>query len=515
MSVCSDSVELNRCVYRDTPSNEAVTSSYPPFTANNEAIEITVVTEGSGFHRIMNEQTECHVGEMYVFGGGVPHEYFASNENLPLSVVSLSFKVSNVLKGEAANRSSRKYCYGIFRDKAPISYALLNSEAMLRVTSTFNGIQTELEHKNNCWQDAVCAMLRLLMIYLGRYVNMADTAQEDKPKEWITVSSAIAEINERFGEGDLTLESVASTLFISQSRLSRIFNKVTGQSFPDYVREVRIRHACQLLKNTNLTNEEIVRHCGLKDVPSFYRIFKSCMGMTPGKYRSDQKGGTSETEAQDILDRLSEAVKRGKSQNISEYIDEAIAIGLSPSEILKSGLILGMDSVGERFKKNEVYVPEVLVAARAMNAAITYLKQFISEGEITTVGRVCVGTVQGDLHDIGKNLVKIMLESKGLLVFDLGVDVSAERFIDAAIEHDCRVICCSALLTTTMGVLADVVRLAEKRGIRKKVKILVGGAPVSEDYAASIGADGYTADAATAAELACRFCMEVSPNNNG
>jgi len=150
-----------------------------------------------------------------------------------------------------------------------------------------------------------------------------------------------------------------------------------------------------------------------------------------------------------------------------------------------------------------------------MNAAITYLKQFISDGKITTVGRVCVGTVQGDLHDIGKNLVKIMLESKGLLVFDLGVDVSAERFIDAAIEHDCRVICCSALLTTTMGVLADVVRLAEKRGIRKKVKILVGGAPVSEDYAASIGADGYTADAATAAELACRFCMEVSPNNNG
>ena len=508
MSVCVESIELNRRVYRELPPEETVTAPYSAFTGSSDTVEITVVTAGSGSHRIMNEQTECHTGDMYVFGGGVPHEYYASSENLPLSVSTLSFKVNDVLKGNAANRSSKEYCYGIFRDKSPVSYALLNSEAMLRVASAFDDIQSELDRKDTCWQDAVCATLRLLMIYLGRYVNMADTAQEEKPKEWMTVSSAIAEINDHFGESELTLESVAAALFISQSRLSRIFHKVTGEAFPDYVRGVRLRHACDMLKNTELTNEEIVGRCGLKDVPSFYRIFKSCMGMTPGKYRSEQKGGASDAEAQGVLDGLAEAIKRGKAKNITELIDEAIAIGLSPSEILKNGLIRGMDSIGARFRKNEIYVPEVLVAARAMNVAIGYLKPYVSDGDIPSIGKVCIGTVQGDLHDIGKNLVKIMLESKGFEVVDLGVDVSAERFVSAAIEQNCQIICCSALLTTTMGVLADVVRLSDERGIRPRVKILIGGAPVSKEYALSIGADGYTADAAEAAEVAYSFLTE-------
>lgn len=510
MSVCSNSIELNKRVYRQVPSAEAVYSESNVFIGSTDTVEITVVTEGSGIQRLMNEQTECHAGDMYVFGGGVPHEYFAENEDSPISVISLSFKVNDVLLPEAADRASRSYCYGIFRDRSPVSYALLNSEAMLRVTSAFNDIEAELERKDIHWQDAVCATLRLVMIYLGRYVNMADTACAEKPKEWMTVSTAVAEINERFGDSELTLESVAASLFISQSKLSRIFHKVTGQSFPDYVRGVRLAHACELLRNTELTNEEIVGRCGLKDVPSFYRLFKSCTGMTPGKYRSEQKGGATDAEARDVLERLSESVKRGKAQNASVCVDEALAMGLSPSEILNSGLIRGMDAVGERFKKNEVYVPEVLVAARAMNVAMARLKPYISEGDIPTVGRVCIGTVQGDLHDIGKNLVKMMMEGKGLEVIDLGVDVSAERFIEAATEQGCRVICCSALLTTTMGVLADVIRLADERALRPNIRILVGGAPISAEYAASIGADGYTADAAAAAEMAYKFCTEAN-----
>ena len=512
MSICTDSLELNKRVYRNAPSSENAPQPSSGFSVNSDTLEITVVTEGVGIHRIMNEQTECHAGDMYVFVGGVPHEYFALHDNEELTVLSLSFSVSEILKNEAADRSSREYCYGIFRDKSPVSYALLNSEALLRVSAAFSDISAELEHKESGWQDAICAQLRLIMIYLGRYVNLADTAQTEKPKEWMTVSTAIAEINERFGESDLNLESVAASLFISQSRLSRIFHKVTGESFPDYVRGVRLRHACELLKNSELTNEEIVRRCGLKDVPSFYRLFKSCMGMTPGKYRSEHNGGTTDAEAQNVFDRISDSIKRGKNQNVLQYLDEAIAMGLSTADILKKGLIRGMDSVGERFKKNEVYVPEVLVAARAMNAALTHLKQYISEEDLPTVGKVCIGTVQGDLHDIGKNLVKIMMESKGLQVIDLGVDVAAERFIEAAMETGCTVIACSALLTTTMGVLADVVRLADEQGLRPKIKIIVGGAPISAEYAASIGADGYTADAANAADMAYKFCTESSDN---
>ena len=510
MSVCINSIELNKRIYSGIAPFETDTEKTSVFSGNNDTIEITVVTEGSGHHRIMNDQTECHAGDMYVFGGSVPHEYFAAEEDESFSVSTLSFKIEDVLKGDAADRSSNKYCYGIFRDKAPISYALLNSEAVNRINAAFNEIQTELDQQDNGWQDAVCANISLLMIYLGRYVNMADTACAEKPKEWMTVSNAVAEINERFGESDLTLETVAASLFMSQSKLSRIFHKVTGEAFPDYVRGVRLRHACELLKNTDLTNEEIVRRCGLKDVPTFYRIFKSCMGMTPGKYRTEEKGGNTTAEEQDILDRISEAIKRGKSQNITKYVDEAISLGLSHSKILKDGLIRGMDAIGERFKKNEVYVPEVLVAARAMNAALGHLKQFISENEVPTVGKVCIGTVQGDLHDIGKNLVKIMMESKGLEVIDLGVDVSAERFIEAAKETGCKVLACSALLTTTMGVLADVINLADEHKLRPNLKIIVGGAPISHEYAMSIGADGYTADAANAADLAYKFCTEAS-----
>jgi methylmalonyl-CoA mutase cobalamin-binding domain/chain len=165
-----------------------------------------------------------------------------------------------------------------------------------------------------------------------------------------------------------------------------------------------------------------------------------------------------------------------------------------------------MSIIGEKFKNNEVFVPEVLVAARAMNMGAQILKPYLADAGIKAAGKVCIGTVQGDLHDIGKNLVKMMLEGKGLEVIDLGTDVAAETFIQTAIDRDCRVICCSALLTTTMPVMAEVVKLAEAKGIRDKVKIMVGGAPVSQEYCNKIGADCYTVDAASAADAAVEFC---------
>ena len=165
-----------------------------------------------------------------------------------------------------------------------------------------------------------------------------------------------------------------------------------------------------------------------------------------------------------------------------------------------------MNIIGEKFKNNEIYVPEVLVAARAMNMGAQILKPYLAAQGVKATGKVCIGTVQGDLHDIGKNLVKMMMEGKGLEVVDLGTDVDPETFVQAAIEQNCQVICCSALLTTTMPVMADVVKAVEAAGIRDKVKIMIGGAPVSEDFRKSIGADCYTVDAASAAEAAVRFC---------
>lgn len=166
-----------------------------------------------------------------------------------------------------------------------------------------------------------------------------------------------------------------------------------------------------------------------------------------------------------------------------------------------------MGIIGEKFKNNEVFVPEVLVAARAMNMGVEMLKPLLQEAGVKAAGKVCIGTVKGDLHDIGKNLVRLMMEGKGLEVVDLGTDVLPETFVQAAIDNQCQIICCSALLTTTMNVMQDVVTAVEKAGLRDKVKIMVGGAPITQSFCDQIGADAYTPDATTAALQAVQYCQ--------
>lgn len=206
-----------------------------------------------------------------------------------------------------------------------------------------------------------------------------------------------------------------------------------------------------------------------------------------------------------ILKEIAELLESGKSKATKELVQKAIDEGINPQDILKEGLLTGMSNIGEKFKRNEVFVPEVLMAARAMNQSIELLKPLLAEAGVESVGKVCIGTVQGDLHDIGKNLVKMMLEGKGFEVIDLGTDVAPETFINAAIENNCDIICCSALLTTTMHVMEDVVKAAEAAGIHDRVKIMIGGAPVNEEFCKQIGADGYTVDAASAADMALSF----------
>jgi len=202
------------------------------------------------------------------------------------------------------------------------------------------------------------------------------------------------------------------------------------------------------------------------------------------------------------LQEISEMLQKGRAKNVKALVEQAISEGVDAKSILADGLLDGMGIIGEKFKNNEVYVPDVLVAARAMYAGMDILKPLLVESGVESVGTAVIGTVKGDLHDIGKNLVKMMLEGKGLNVIDLGVDVSPEQFVDAAIEHDASIICCSALLTTTMVEMGNVVEMAKEKGIRDKVTIMVGGAPITQSFCDSIGADIYTSDAASAADAA-------------
>ncbi len=202
------------------------------------------------------------------------------------------------------------------------------------------------------------------------------------------------------------------------------------------------------------------------------------------------------------LEAVSEALQKGKAKDVKALVQELIDGGTPAKEVLERGLMAGMDVVGRRFKANEIYVPEVLIAARAMTAGIEILKPLLVDEAVESKGTVVIGTVKGDLHDIGKNLVKMMMEGKGFAIVDLGTDVPAERFLTAAQEHNADIVCCSALLTTTMTEMKNVVATLEEAGVRARVKIMVGGAPITQEYCDSIGADAYSADAASAAETA-------------
>jgi methylmalonyl-CoA mutase cobalamin-binding domain/chain len=206
------------------------------------------------------------------------------------------------------------------------------------------------------------------------------------------------------------------------------------------------------------------------------------------------------------LQEISIKLQAGKAKEVKVLVQQAIDEGVPAKTILDEGLLSGMSVIGEKFKNNEVFVPEVLVAARAMNMGVGLLKPLLVKEGVKASGKACIGTVKGDLHDIGKNLVMMMMEGKGLEVVDLGTDVSPETFVQTAIEQHCQLICCSALLTTTMGMMEEVVKAAKKAGIRGQVKIMVGGAPVTEAFCRQIGADAFAPDAASAADKALALC---------
>ena len=202
------------------------------------------------------------------------------------------------------------------------------------------------------------------------------------------------------------------------------------------------------------------------------------------------------------LEEISAAVEKGKAKLIKELVPKAIDEGFTAQEILNDGLLHGMNIVGDRFTRNEAFVPEVLVAARAMNKGTELLKPLLAEEGSQPLGKACLGTVQGDLHDIGKNIVKLMVESKNIEVIDLGVDVPPEKFVETVINEKCDLVLCSALLTTTMPMMGKTVEALKEAGLREQVKIMIGGAPITQEFCQEIGADYYTEDAAACANKA-------------
>ncbi|MBQ8766280.1 MAG: corrinoid protein [Clostridia bacterium] len=206
-----------------------------------------------------------------------------------------------------------------------------------------------------------------------------------------------------------------------------------------------------------------------------------------------------------VLVEISEFVQKGRAKNVKELVSKALENGVTAKKILNEGLIAGMMAIGERFKKNEVYVPEVLIAARAMNMGVAILKPYLTQEGVEPVGKAIICTVKGDLHDIGKNLVKMMLEGVGIECIDLGTDVSAETVVNAVKENEVQVVALSSLLTTTMEYHKDIIEALNAAGLRNSVKVMIGGAPVSEEFARQVGADVYTDDAATAADVALSF----------
>lgn len=203
------------------------------------------------------------------------------------------------------------------------------------------------------------------------------------------------------------------------------------------------------------------------------------------------------------IEEISKAIEFGKRKIVRNLVEEAISEGLNPIDILNQGMIDAMSVVGEKFKVGEVFVPEMLVAARAMKEGVEALRPYLVTDSSTNVNKFIIGTVDGDLHDIGKNLVAMMIESAGFTVIDLGVDVKAEKFIEALKENpDCRLVGLSCLLTTTMPHLKETIVAITEAGLKSKIKIMVGGAPITQEYADRIGADAFAPDAATAAEIA-------------
>ena len=209
-----------------------------------------------------------------------------------------------------------------------------------------------------------------------------------------------------------------------------------------------------------------------------------------------------------ILEEMADEVQKGNFDSVEALVERALSQDMSAEEILNGGLVKGMNTVSEKFKNNEIFIPEVLISAKAMSGGLELLKPLLAEANVKSKGKVVIGTVKGDLHDIGKNIVAMLLQGAGFDVVDLGADVPLEKFVEFVRKERADVVGMSALLTTTMIFMKEIIEALENAGLRENVKVIIGGAPVTESYAAQIQADGYAPDAASAVDLTKRLLNE-------
>lgn len=472
-------------------------------------LEIDFVAAGSGIHRIFGQSFPCAEGDIYIVQEHIPHGFFSTESQVPLTVRRLRLRIADWLSGDAAKPESDGYCFGLFPDGAPMAYAMLTQQSRLEINQYADSIMKELHEQRYGWFEKIGALLTLLLVTVSRYVQSAVRDELNiSAKERGVVQSVIRTVDDHFDENDLTLEKLAASLYMSTSGLSRLFNQYMGQSFSDYIRSYRMEQVCRLLKETGEPINTVVQKCGIRDIPNFYRTFQQYTGMTPSRYRHYWESQPASDQVLDVLEVLSQKIQAGKNRDVSQLIAQALEQGKTPEDIMNKGLVAGMYVVGSRFKNNEIFVPEVLLAARAMNTGLQLLQPYLVNENVRPLGKAVICTVKGDMHDIGKNLVKIMLEGHGFSCLDLGVDVSPERVAAVVKEQQPDLVCLSALLTTTLPALKDIIDLLSAEGVRDSVAVMVGGAPVTPEYAAEIGADFYTVDAAQAAEKAVGYMRQ-------
>ncbi|MBO5271160.1 MAG: helix-turn-helix domain-containing protein, partial [Clostridia bacterium] len=325
----------------DTVYDDSVTFSD---LCTHRAVEIGLIVGGNGVHRILGNAAPCKEGDIYILNAGIPHRYFASEAGGRLTVRRILFDPKEWFPGDAGQAASLHYCHGVFADNALTACAMLTSRTREQIESLLNTVAIETVERKSEWKEAVRAHLSILLITLGRYVNRAiKNLPRIDTVEWTPVSAAIHAVKENFGDPAMTLESIAESFYISKAHFSRLFRQLTGEAFSEYLRKVRYSEACSLLTQTDLTVEEIVLRCGLRDTPTFYKTFHTHYGMTPNQYRITNRNKGEITMS--ILTQISEQLQKGKAKIVKELVQQALDEGVAPDLILNEGLLSGMNVI--------------------------------------------------------------------------------------------------------------------------------------------------------------------------
>ena len=355
----------------------------------NEVFEVGLIVEGSGICQIFGQSIPCKKGDIFVIPPEIPHNCYVMESLEKMRIFHLYFDVRDWFGGAFADVADPNYCCGIFSGGSVISFATLNSMTYEKTLALINDIRGEITGKKQNWNEAVRAQLHTLFILLGRYIGEAEHSESGALKEWHNVSIAVRIVMENFGNSELRLESIAYTLYISKSHLSSLFREFTGEPFSSYLRSVRLNYACKLLRETDMTVEQIAGACGVRDINSFYKNFQNSFGTTPSQYRANYRSLIERGEKiMVVLSEISEKMQQGRGKIVAQLVEQALAEGADPEKILNEGLLSGMSIIGEKFKNNEIYVPEVLVAARAMNMGAQILKPHLAANGVKSAGKV-------------------------------------------------------------------------------------------------------------------------------